>query len=244
MLLIYVPKASTLWTLAWLQCIAAATAMTPQWPHKLAPLHDGNLQNQMMPISAGSTDLTTAIILAYHLFSSSLLPVNRASLWCNASQLQRAQRTMVRRIDVFSMDQFWGCLFNGCSKGLHAYRKVLEKWRQILLLLSYNFSWWNHWYAKDETLGAFSKSGFTLMHSRQTQSRIYRFWPFSELYTVCGRYLQSLKERGMTDWERGRDKYPREKRGCSGRKKVMSVCACAGTSCWRRGRPPPYQSIF
>ncbi len=75
-------------------------------------------------------------------------------------------------------------------------KKVLEKWRQIMLLLSYNLSWWNHicW---NETLGAFSNSSFTLIHSRQTQCRIYQFWPFPELYTVCDRYLQNLTECGI-----------------------------------------------
>ena len=102
--LIYVPQVSIPWTMAWLQCITAATAMTPLWPHKVAPppppLHDGSSQNHMMPIFLRLIDLTMAIISAYHLFSPSLLPVNRASLWCNASQLQRAQRTTAT-IDVF-----------------------------------------------------------------------------------------------------------------------------------------------
>lgn len=54
----------------------------------------------MMPIFLELIDLTMAIISAYHLFSQSLLAVNRASPWCNASQLQRAQRTTAT-IDVF-----------------------------------------------------------------------------------------------------------------------------------------------
>lgn len=82
---------------------------------------------------------------------------------------------------------------------------------------------------------------FTPIYSGQAQSRIYPFWPFSELYTVCGRYLPSLKERSMIDGERKTDKCLREKRGWLFRRWSWGgVCV---TWCCRGCRHPPHQSI-
>lgn len=82
--LIYAVQASTLWIRAWLQCITAAAAMTLHWPHKLAPIAWRDTAKSNGADLRGPTDLTAAIISAYHLFSSGLR-VTGASQWRDAS---------------------------------------------------------------------------------------------------------------------------------------------------------------
>lgn len=146
------------------------------------------------------TDLTIAIISAFILPYSPSCKSSISMVQCitaPASLEDHGERDW-----CFSIDHCCKVLFNGYSNGLHTWYKGVRKMKSdhfAAVLLSHLMKQWytevEHWVP--------SNPGFTVIHRRQSQCRMYHFWPFPELYSVCGRYLQSLTESRMAEVERG-----------------------------------------
>ena len=121
--LIYVPQVSIPWTMAWLQCITAATAMTPLWPHKVAPPAPAAWRELAKSHDA---DLSQADWFNYgHNFSISFILPESPSCKSSISVVQciTAPASPEDHGDdwCFSTDRCWEGLLNGCGTGLHAW---------------------------------------------------------------------------------------------------------------------------
>lgn len=134
-----------------------------------------------------------------HNFSISFMllrPSNRTSPWCNASWLWWEDGSENGCYPHITVDRvsFIATIM------VHKHDiKVYKNCVQLFLLLASISAEWNHHGRSGRTLSSFCNPSFTLRHIMQSQHRIDQFWPFSELYSVCGRYLQSLTTKGQRE---------------------------------------------
>lgn len=143
----------------------------------------------MTPNPFEMIDLTTDVILAYHLCYPGLqIQHGTGAMHHSSGENGCYPHITVDRVSFIAAIM------------VHKHdTKVYKTCTQLFLLLAYISAEWNHHGRSGRTL-----SSLTLRHIMQSQHRIDQFWPFFELYSVCGIYLQSLTTKGHR--ERGRRK--------------------------------------